>query len=611
MKYHRRAKSTNLLLRNVSVLLPLLFLLTPTIFGCSGSSNDENDSNTDGTNQETQVNDPHKTNQDGTKPQDDKKPQEDKTKQKHPDPEKRCYSHNDCDAEKHERCTKDPKTKTFSCTIVSTKDDGEPCANDSECTSGTCFTTWKGGYCTRNHCKTSDDCSSLFGSNNQCLQKASGETFCVRVCHQDSECREGYECEPVTRSGLGACLPIPTRPDYSKPDQRKFNCRRYTEAPPNAEVATVYLKRGSSTTVPLLPFPFKLDRKTESFHLLSFVQDVTKKPVTALAYKIAKKNNPGDFLDLYNNAGGYANNTMHFLTGGLYSAFLLPNTPAQANFVEPGGEYVISFAQTAEFPLTICTYITEKTFADRSNSLDLNVYLVGVKDANGNLLTTETAKKEPHLQEALNTMNRIYKQQGIQIGTIRYLQASDETIAKHSIFRTANLGRLVGTSQIPTGSNPSYDDMLSVNIFLVRAIADNGVLGISSGIPGFPGTHQSSASGVVFSTSDLHRQNVPLFIGGETIRGDKYTGQIIAHEVGHFLGLFHSSEATPGTFDPLEDTPQCDQTFMRTRNYFRCDDRTNLMFPLSGFTRDYEVELTGNQGYVIKRNPLTKYKSEK
>jgi hypothetical protein len=32
----------------------------------------------------------------------------------------------------------------------------------------------------------------------------------------------------------------------------------------------------------------------------------------------------------------------------------------------------------------------------------------------------------------------------------------------------------------------------------------------------------------------------------------------LAHEVGHFLGLFHTSETDGSSYEPLSDTPVCD-----------------------------------------------------
>ena len=80
----------------------------------------------------------------------------------------------------------------------------------------------------------------------------------------------------------------------------------------------------------------------------------------------------------------------------------------------------------------------------------------------------------------------------------------------------------------------------AIPIFFVRSI--EGALGIASGIPGphvLPGT---GASGVAISV-DL----VPV----------DEMGVVIAHELGHYTGLFHTSEIDGRVNDPFPDTPEC------------------------------------------------------
>ena len=79
--------------------------------------------------------------------------------------------------------------------------------------------------------------------------------------------------------------------------------------------------------------------------------------------------------------------------------------------------------------------------------------------------------------------------------------------------------------------------------------------------------------------------------------GDEYTGIVFAHEVGHYLGLYHTSEQNGFSFDPLQDTPECG------RISASCPDVNNLMFPFAGITH---TEVSDEQGFVVGANPLTK-----
>jgi hypothetical protein len=70
---------------------------------------------------------------------------------------------------------------------------------------------------------------------------------------------------------------------------------------------------------------------------------------------------------------------------------------------------------------------------------------------------------------------------------------------------------------------------------------------------------------------------------------DKVAGTM-AHELGHYLGLLHTSEKDSDVHDPLDDTPPC---------VAGCK---NIMAPVSGSSR--RVEFTPDQAWVMQRHPI-------
>ena len=134
-----------------------------------------------------------------------------------------------------------------------------------------------------------------------------------------------------------------------------------------------------------------------------------------------------------------------------------------------------------------------------------------------------------------------------------------------------------------------------LDVFMVRAIdtGSGSPLGVAGGIPGPPGIHGTLNSGVVVAFD-------PGVVGGSA-----NLGQIIAHEAGHYLGLFHSTEngdpCAPGEFedcapfgggDPISDTS-------------RGDNRNMMFFALQTFGGGTtNSRISGGQEFVMRRNPL-------
>lgn len=76
-------------------------------------------------------------------------------------------------------------------------------------------------------------------------------------------------------------------------------------------------------------------------------------------------------------------------------------------------------------------------------------------------------------------------------------------------------------------------------------------------------------------------------------------GETMAHEAGHFLGLYHPVEVSYDRWDALDDTPECDAEFACIQAL-----GTNLMFPYpvcDGFSCIAQTQMSGEQGDVANR----------
>jgi len=108
----------------------------------------------------------------------------------------------------------------------------------------------------------------------------------------------------------------------------------------------------------------------------------------------------------------------------------------------------------------------------------------------------------------------------------------------------------------------------AVNVCIAADFDITGLLGISGGLPGSPLPGARSCVGI----SVLNNAGVGGVYGAPELN---LLGETLAHETGHYLGLFHPVETDWVTLDPLPDTAAC-------AGQADCVSKiqNNLMFPL-------------------------------
>jgi hypothetical protein len=109
-----------------------------------------------------------------------------------------------------------------------------------------------------------------------------------------------------------------------------------------------------------------------------------------------------------------------------------------------------------------------------------------------------------------------------------------------------------------------------VNLFLIHELTvtdpsvppGTTIVGIDGTIPGpsgFPGTIASGAAVGIFQQFNAGPAGACNGTGTPSIAtcGTDQVAYIAAHEIGHWLGLYHTTESDGTLFDPLSDTPTC------------------------------------------------------
>jgi len=213
---------------------------------------------------------------------------------------------------------------------------------------------------------------------------------------------------------------------------------------------------------------------------------------------------------------------------------------------------------------------------------------------------TGTTWSAGDISAALNVMSSIYSANGITLTINSTITISDTQYATVSGTFTDST-----TSALVTQGSTA-----AVNLFFIEDYSGSwsGILGNAAGIPGSMGI-ANSWNGVLISLS-AHASGTAL--------DSQLLGETTAHEMGHQLGLFHTTEKWGTEFDIISDTAECSKS---SRDYDRngkmsaeeCEGYggKNVMFwtpwnPASRSAGKKQETLSSHQQHVLKYSPIAK-----
>lgn len=257
-----------------------------------------------------------------------------------------------------------------------------------------------------------------------------------------------------------------------------------------------------------------------------------------------------------------------------------------------------------------------------TGQLDIGIYLVSTSSA---ALNNTTAPSNPAIQRFVQTLTSFYAQVGICVRTVTVFDVPTWAQDKYGSGIDADkTGPCSALDQMFTLSQPGN----ALDFFMVQSITSTlsggqQVVGIDGTIPGPASIGGTVHSGAAVSLADLGTTGCAGPVSVKNCGPDS-VAYIAAHEGGHYMGLFHTSEASGEYFDPLTDTGTCKcelcvaptkagscsrdgngvqvlpQNCRRTDG--SCGGGDDLMFWI--FDQSATGKLSAQQGQVMRLNPV-------
>jgi len=212
---------------------------------------------------------------------------------------------------------------------------------------------------------------------------------------------------------------------------------------------------------------------------------------------------------------------------------------------------------------------------------------------------TGTTWSAGDISAALSVMSGIYSANGITLTINDTITISDTQYAAVSGTFTDSTTSALVSQGVTEG----------VNLFFIEDYSLSDSLGNAAGIPGSMGI-ANSWNGVLISLA-AHA------ISGATL-DSQLLGETAAHEMGHQLGLFHTTETGGTVFDILTDTAEClnstkdfDNNNKMTAEECEGYGGENLMFWTAWNTSSRSAgkkqeTLSSHQQHVLKYSPIAK-----
>ncbi len=478
---------------------------------------------------------------------------------------------------------------------------GATCSGDTECTAGTgpsCATQadgWPGGTCVSS-CADVDGGADACPEGGACIvfDAATDASFCMQGCGSNFDCRPDYYCQHVG-SGVAFCMPRCNADGISD-----FCAPAGLECEPNSGACVEPGGGGGGGTSDIIElgntnvaanqefgdFDFEVDADVSSFAITV----TSTGGGTSIPYRIVAPGGREVF-----NVEELMNSEMRILpyNDGSFGV-LYPNSPRLT--LNQGTWRFSLYNEGGSGTATVRVILKRAGQNIRSGTIDVNAFIA--TEAFG-----ADAASNAKFQRMMGSFQEIWAAAGLNVGTVNVINVTGADRERYSSIDSIE------------GQDSTYRTMIKsltanvsnegLNFFFVDHIGTGQagfiILGIAAGIPGIPVLQGNNTSGVAVSTE---------LIDDAGLGGPEGVGSTMAHEGGHWLGLYHTTEQ-PGTLhDPLPDTKECSASNDRDGSGYvdagECSGGKGSQYLMFWEAALEARDITPNQAYVLLRNPAVK-----
>jgi hypothetical protein len=286
-------------------------------------------------------------------------------------------------------------------------------------------------------------------------------------------------------------------------------------------------------------------------------------------------------IDNFNSPGDH----IPFQTEFGIVAVSIPQTSATAKEVVEGGEWTVIASVTNNAPARAKVFVrTTEDGQFHGGTLDLRLYIpdgLVVVTPSAHAITAATAASDPTITTQVDSFYATLKQVfDLDRGNVEFVALPSAFTEITDLAKRNEAMKMTSSS----GAEPAAHFVLVDTLTFENG---NTAWGLTTWNPGTATTTGHPMTGV--------------FVNISLSKSPAADGMTMVHELGHFSGLYHTTEGDRTYHDPLDDTPECQPGVTATA----CPDGRNIMFvTFYGASGGVGLTASDQQRSVVWGSPL-------